>query len=76
LWKSGHINISTGLNVHYKQWSTEAANPTTSCEERDSIMQKMSEYKAIAMKIVEDRINNQDSLSLKDVKQEVVAVLN
>ena len=76
MWKSGHINISTGLNVHYKQWSTEAASPTTSCEERDSIMQKMSEYKAIAMKIVEDRINNQDSLSLKDVKQEVVAIFN
>jgi integrase len=76
IYQSGHTNIPTGLKVHHKQWSKDAAMPATSCENRDEIMQKMSDYKTVALKVIEERLNYGGSLMLKDVKLDIVSKLN
>ena len=76
IYKSVWKDIPTGLRVYYKHWSSESGAPTLTCDDRDTILQRMNDYSIIVKNIIADRIANVESLMPIDVKPEIVAKFN
>jgi len=70
-WK----DIATGLKVHHKDWSSDSGSPIKTCESREQLIQKLNEKLNKVKKLIEDRIDNDESLLPKDVKPEIIATL-
>ena len=75
-YNSKSRNIPTGLKVHHTEWSSESGSPTKFCADREKITEKIAEYNSIVQKIIDDRIENGESLNVEDVKPEIVAKIN
>jgi integrase len=75
-YNSRSRNVPIGLKVHHNEWSNDAGSPTNRCENREKILEKIAECSTIVQKIIDDRIENGDSLAVEDVKPEIVSKLN